>query len=232
MALNIGQFMMRNEVQGDMDNLLWFEAYSHALQRVREAMHSQRWQWLKGKAREVGVSPLVRVFWEETGIELTTSCTRLCWELLLRGVLRRRERGTISHAITFVDDMAVCIPTLDAWDQLVWLLSAAVPQAAIEVEQYGYCHGHAIDLCPVMPATEFQVTDEEGTYLCVAQALIFEGSILVYNPARDEVEWVPTCGITNDLSLAEERSAVTLANFVPCTPHEVAHIAGLRYATF
>ena len=99
--------------------------------------------------------------------------------------------------------------------------------ATTEVEQYGYRHGHAIDLGPIMLATQFRVTDEEGTYLCAAWALVFEGSVLVYNPARDEVEWVPTHGVTNDLSLVEERSAVALANFVPRVPQEVAHIAGL-----
>ena len=36
--LNIGQFMTRDEVQGEVDNLLWFEVYSHALQRVGEAV--------------------------------------------------------------------------------------------------------------------------------------------------------------------------------------------------
>ena len=107
-ALNIGQFMTRDEVQGDVDNSLWFEAYSYALQRVGEAAHGPQWQWLKGKVWKVEVSPLVRVFWEEMCIELTTSCTRLCWELSPRSVFRRRERGTISHAITFLDDMAVC----------------------------------------------------------------------------------------------------------------------------
>ena len=227
-VLNIEHFMMRGEVQGDVDNSLWFEAYSCTLQRVREATHGRCWQWPKGKAWEVGVSPLVRVFWEETGIELAASCTRLCWELLLRGVFRRRERGTISHVITFLDDMAVHIPMLDAWDQFVWLPSVAVPQAAMEVEQHGYHHGHAVDLSPVMPVMEFWVMDEEGTYLCVAWVLIFEGSILAYNPARDEVEWVPTCSITNDLSWVEERSAFTLANFFPHAPHKVAHIAELE----
>ena len=112
--LNIGQFMMPDEVQGEMDNLLWYEVYSHALQRVGEAVHGRQWQWLKGKAREVAVSPIVRAFWEETGIEPTTSCTRLCWELLPRAVFRRRERGAVSHAITFLDDLAVRAPTLDA----------------------------------------------------------------------------------------------------------------------
>ena len=89
---------------------------------------------------------------------------------------------------------------------------AAKCSHATEVEQYGYYRGNAIDLSPVMPATEFRVTDEEGTYLCVAWALVFEGSVLAYNPARDEVEWIPTCRVTNNLSWVEERSAVELAN--------------------
>ena len=99
---------------------------------------------------------------------------------------------------------------------------------ATEVEQYGYCHGNAVDLSPVMLVTEFRVTDEEQTYLCVAWALIFEGSVLVYNPAQDEAEWVPAHGIANDLSWMEERSAVALANYVPHIPKEVDCIAELR----
>ena len=41
------------------------------------------------------------------------------------------------------------------------------------------------------------------------------------------MEWVPTCGVANDLSWAEEKSAVALANFVPHIPQEAAHIARL-----
>ena len=165
--------------------------------------------------------------WEETGVELATSCMKLCWELPPRGVFRRREWGVISHVITFLDDMAMHVPCLDAWDQFVWLPSMAMPRTATEVEQYGYCHGHTIDLSPVMPATQFRVTDEEGTYLCVVWALVYEGGVLVYNTARDEVEWVPAHSIANDLSWVEERSAVALANFVPCVHQEAAHIAEL-----
>ena len=62
----------------------------------------------------------------------------------------------------------------------------------------------------------------------MAQALIFEGSILAYNPTRDEVEWVPAHGLTNDLSWAEERSAVALADYVPHFPQEADRIAELR----
>ena len=51
-----------------------------------------------------------------------------------------------------------------------------------------------------MPAAEFRVTDEDGAYLCVAHSLIFEGSVLVYDPARDEVEWVPARGLPTILA--------------------------------
>ena len=36
-VLNIGQFMTQDKVQGDVDNSLWFNMYSHALQRVSKA---------------------------------------------------------------------------------------------------------------------------------------------------------------------------------------------------
>ena len=84
--------------------------------------------------------------------------------------------------------MAVHKPTLNTWDQFVWPPSAAVPRTATQAEQYGYHCGNAIDLSAVMPAMEFRVTDEEGTYLCMVCSLIFEGSILAYDPARDEAE--------------------------------------------
>ena len=59
------------------------------------------------------------------------------------------------------------------------------------------------------------------------RALVFEGSALAYNPAKNEAEWVPACGLTNDLTWAEERSAVALANYVLHIPEEAAGIARL-----
>ena len=127
-----------------------------------------------------------------------------------------------------MDKLAVRVPSLDAWDQFIWLPAVAVLRALPEAEQYGYRRGQAVDLGPVMPATQFRVTDEVGTYLCAVQALVFEGSILAYNPARDEVEWVPACGLANNLTWAEEKSTVALANYVPCIPQEAGWIARLR----
>ena len=126
------------------------------------------------------------------GNQRRTHCTRLCWELPSRGMFRKR--GTISHTITFLDDMAVHVPMLDAWDQFIWPPSAAMPWATTEVEQYGYHCRNAMDISAVMLAMELRVTDEEGAYLYVARGLIFEGSVLAYTATRDEAEWVPTRG--------------------------------------
>ena len=57
---------------------------------------------------------------------------------------------------------------------------------------------------------------------------MFEGSILTYSPALNEAEWVPAHSLANDLSWAKERSAMALANYVPCASVEVAWITRLR----
>ena len=79
----------------------------------------------------------------------------------------------------------------------------------------------------MMPVAQLQVTDEGGAYLCIARALVFVGSILAYNPAKNKAEWVPVWGLANDLTWPEERSAITLGNYVPCIPEEAAWIARL-----
>ena len=91
---------------------------------------------------------------------------------------------------------------------------AATPQVPTEAESYSYCRGQAVDLGPVMPAAQFWVTNEQGTYLCTARALVFEGSILAYNPMINEAEWISTRGLANDLSWGEERSMIALANYI------------------
>ena len=103
---------------------------------------------------------------------------------------------------------------------MVWPTAVAIPHALTEAELYGYCWGQVVDIGPVMLVAQFWVTEEGGAYLCTVRALVFEGSILVYNPAMNEAERVPVCGLANDLFWAKERSAVAFANYVPCVPAE------------
>ena len=134
---------------------------------------------------------LVHAFWEETGTDLTMASIKLCWEPTPRAIYCKREDGPIAHIITFLDELAVQVTSLDAWDQLVWPSMAAVPQALTEAELYGYCYGQVVDLSPVMPGAQFWVTDKGGTYLCIVRAILFEGSVLAYNPAKNEESWFP-----------------------------------------
>ena len=223
-VLNIGQFITNEEMAGGVGEPHWFVAYSHALQRLGKAAYGQKWEWPVREALEVKVSLLVHIFWHKTGVDLTVASIKLCWEPPLRALYCQRESGPTTHVITFLNKLAVRVPSLNAWDQLVWLPTAAVPRALTEAELYGYCHGQVVDLGPVMPAAQFWVTEEGSAYLCIARALVFEGSVLVYNPAMNEAQWVPVHGLANDPTWAEERSTVALANYVPRIPAEAAQI--------
>ena len=114
--------------------------------------------------------------------------------------------------------------SVEAWDQMVWPTMVAIPGTLTEAKSYGYCKGQVVDLGTMMPAVQFQVTEEGGTYLCTMRALLFKGSILTYNPALNEAEWVPACCLANDFSWAEERSAMALTNYVPHASAEAAWI--------
>ena len=85
--------MTEEEVAGGMGEPHWFMAYSHALQRVGEAARRWKWEWPMREALEVKVSPLVRAFWEETGMDLTVACIKLCWEPAPRTLYRKSEHG-------------------------------------------------------------------------------------------------------------------------------------------
>ena len=161
-VLNIRQFMIEGEVAESVGEPHWFVAYSHALQRVGKAACGWKWVWPMREALEVKVSPLVHTFWEETGTDLTVASIKLCWEPAPRAIYCKREDGPIAHVITFLDELAVRVPSLDAWDQLVWPPVVAILQALTEVELYVYCHGQVVDLGPMMPAAQFRVMDEVG----------------------------------------------------------------------
>ena len=190
--------------------------------------HRRKCEGPRRDALEIKALPLVRAFWHKTGMDLTIDSIKLCWEPTPRALYHQRDNGPTTHIISYLDELAVHVPTLEAWDQMVWPTMTAIPPALTEAELYGYTWGQAVDLGPVMLVAQFWVTEEGGAYLCTARALVFEGSILVYNPAMNEAEWVPVHGLANDLSWAEERSTVTLVNYVPHAPAEAAQIPRLR----
>ena len=62
--------------------------------------------------------------------------------------------------------------------------------------------------------SQFRVSDPSGEFICFVRGLIFEGSILAYDPITNGAEWVPIRGTASVLSWVEEMSALALCNMV------------------
>ena len=63
--------------------------------------------------------------------------------------------------------------------------------------------------------------DDKGQYLHSSHTLIFEGSMLVYDPQRDIAQWVPIRGTSATLTMSELRAANDLNNMVPSPSSEL-----------
>ena len=74
----------------------------------------------------------------------------------------------------------------------------------------------------MLPSTWFCISQPNGDFVCVARGLFFEGNILTYDPASNEMEWIPMQGTAEDLSQAEDASTRELSNMVPLDSAEEA----------
>ena len=66
-----------------------------------------------------------------------------------------------------------------------------------------------------MPGFKLMLQDDKGEYPYSGRTLIFKGSMLVYDPQRDIVQWVPVRGMSSTLTMPELRAASNLNNIVP-----------------
>ena len=73
-----------------------------------------------------------------------------------------------------------------------------------------------------MPGFKLMLQDDKGEYPYSGCALIFEGSMLVYNPQRDIVQWVPVRGMSATLTMPELRVANDLNIMVPLPLSELS----------
>ena len=147
------------ETEGGFGEPHWFVAYSHALQRVGKAAHRRKWDTWR-ETLEIKALPLVRAFWHKTDVDLTVVSITHCWWPIPGTLHHQIDNGPTAHVISYLDELAVCLPTSEPWDKLVWPTMAAIPRVPTKAESYGYCRGQAVDLGPVMPAAQFRVTNE------------------------------------------------------------------------
>ena len=98
--LNIGQFIMDEEVAGGMGEPHWFVAYFHTLQWVGEVAHGRKWEWPRREALEIKASLLVHAFWCETMM----ASVKLCWEPTPRTLYHQRDNSPTAHVISYLNE--------------------------------------------------------------------------------------------------------------------------------
>ena len=78
-----------------------------------------------------------------------------------------------------------------------------------------YCPGKMLDIRTRMLGFRLMLQDDRGQYPYSGCALIFEGSMLVYDPQQDITQWVPIWETSATLTMSELRTANDLNNMVP-----------------
>ena len=89
-----------------------------------------------------------------------------------------------------------------------------MPVSPHERTSMGYLQGCITELGSTMPPMQFRISHPSRAFICFARGLVFEGSVLAYDPTTNQAEWIPVRVMAPDLSLAEERSALALCNLV------------------
>ena len=120
--------------------------------------------------------------------------------------------GIRQDIVNKLDEVAMrCTSTL-AWDPFAFPLTNDM---SWREEALCYHPGKTLDVRARMPGFKLMLQDDKGEYPYSGHALIFEGSMLVYDPQRDIVQWVPVRGTSSTLTMPELRVANDLNNIVP-----------------
>ena len=163
--LNIGQFL--KGCPREWDHTPWLLAYACALQSVGVATEGRMWH-SSGVCFTPQISPLVNAFIGETGAELIELDIATCWGQLLEGVLCQKDEGPFAEVISYLDELARCVPTEKAWDELVFPPPVAKLHAPHHSSHLGYILSHTVDLGGTLPPLRFCITNPNGEFVCMA----------------------------------------------------------------
>ena len=163
------------------------------------------------------------------GAELTELRIASCWGQPAVEVLLQKQDGPFADVIAYLDDLARCVLTQKAWDELVFPPPLTEPSMPCKINHLGYILGHTVDLWGALPPLRFHITEPSGKFLGVARGLLFEGNVLTYDPASNGMEWVPVQGTINDLSPMEDSFAWELSNItLPDSPKDIPQMDQFR----
>ena len=135
---------------------------------------------------------------------------RKCWPARRENIPVQNLEGVRWSIVRKLDEIAMCDTSITiAWDQFAF---PQVDQECWREEALCYRPGKTLDVRTCMPGFRLMLQDDKGQYPHSGHALIFEGSMLVYDPQQDIAQWVPICGTSATLTMPELRVAYDLNN--------------------
>ena len=160
---------------------MWIEAYACALQCIAEASVGRRWVMKKG-IRVPRVTRVVETFLNAMGMRVSPNIIRQCWPARREHTPVQNLEGARQSIVHKLDEAAMRCTSNVVWDQF------AFPQTDQEYwreEALCYRPGKMLNIRMRMPGFRLMLQDDKGQYPYSGCTLIFEGSMLVYDPQWD-----------------------------------------------
>ena len=154
-------------------------------QHMGEAANRRTWR-PHGRHFTPQISLLVDAFLEVTNAEEMEADVMCCLSEPLKTILLQRNEGAFAHDVSYLNNLAQHLPTRKAWDELVCPPPPAVPLTLCWSRHLGYIQGPVMEFGPALPSTQFRVSQPGRQFICVARGLLFEGSMLAYDPLSNE----------------------------------------------
>ena len=207
-SMNIGYWLCQTKKKDIRQ--FWIEAYVCALQRVAEASVGRRWITYKG-IRVPKISRVVEVCLHATRTRVPAEIVHQCWPSWRTETTMQNLDGIRRDIVRKLDEVATRCPSPIVWDPFAFPLT----DDTCWREEALCCHpGKTLDVGVRMPGFKLMLQDDKGEYPYSGSALIFEGSMLVYDPQRDIAQWVPVRGMSSTLTMPELGTANDLNNMV------------------
>ena len=145
---------------------------------MAKASVGRRWIAFKG-IRVPKILRVVEVFLHATGTHVPPEIIRQCWPTRHTEMLMQNIDGIRRDIVCKLDKVAMQCTSPIAWDPFAFPLT---DDTCWREEALCYHRGKTLDVRVRMPSFKLMLQDDKGEYPYSGRALIFKGSMLVYDP--------------------------------------------------
>ena len=188
--LNIGCWI--REDHDVSEHKKWIEVYACTLQHLPEA--SVGHSWTTEGAMTPEVTKLVDTFLAAVGMHVSLHIIREYWPMPPDDIPQQNLDSMRAVIMQCLDEVAMQQLSITAWDMF------AFPEAEEDhwKEEYlSYYLSKVVNISARMPGLCLVIQDPVGLYSSCMDMLLYEGQMLIYDPASNNTEWVPMRGVSS-----------------------------------